>query len=262
METVELNAQIFGDGPPLVILHGLFGSGRNWGSIARALGESRQVHCLDLRNHGNSPWTSRMDYPSMAADVARYMETRGLAPADLLGHSMGGKTAMTLALSVPELIERLIVVDIAPVTYVRDHFSGFLNAMRSLDFASLTRRGDIDAALAPAISDASMRAFLMQNLVSQDGRFQWRVNLEGIGPSLPSIIGFPPFDNRFEGPATFLAGEKSDYIRPRDEAAISGLFPHSRLIEIGGAGHWPHAEQPARFVQLVGQALEIDGTNP
>ncbi len=255
MAAVELNAQVIGEGEPMVILHGLFGSARNWSSIARGLADIRQVHALDLRNHGSSPWDQAMTYEQMAEDVALYIERRGLAPSDVLGHSMGGKTAMRMALTRPELVERLIIVDIAPVGYVRESYPDYLRAMQAVDLDRAHRRADIDAILAPAIPDPSLRAFLMQNLVSEEGRFHWRLNLAGIAPNLPAIIGFPDSRTSFDGPATFLAGERSNYIRPRDREAIERLFPQARLIEIGQAGHWPHAEQPERFLSLVRKAL-------
>lgn len=255
MAAVNLSAQVIGEGSPLVILHGLFGSARNWGSIARGLADIRQVHALDLRNHGSSPWDQAMTYEEMAEDVADYIERRGLAPTDVLGHSMGGKTAMLMALTRPELIDRLIIVDIAPVSYVRESYPEYLRAMQSLDLERLHRRADIDAALAPAIPDPSLRAFLMQNLVSEQGRFHWRINLAGIAPNLPAVIAFPDIQASFGGPTTFLAGERSDYIRPRDRAAIERHFPQAKQIEIGQAGHWPHAERPERFLSLVRNAL-------
>jgi pimeloyl-ACP methyl ester carboxylesterase len=255
MNAVELNALVTGEGQPLVILHGLFGSARNWGSIARALSDVRQVHALDLRNHGASPWCTSMTYPEMAADVAAYIERRGLMPCDVLGHSMGGKTAMVLALTRPELVERLIVVDIAPVAYQRDHFPDYLEAMRQADLTRLHRRADVDAVLALVIADASLRAFLLQNLVSEAGHFRWRLNLAGIAANLPTITGFPEIADRFEGSATFLAGERSNYIRPRDLEEMARLFPQAALLEVGQAGHWPHAEQPDRFLELVRDTL-------
>jgi len=253
--TLHLSSQITGEGEPLVILHGLFGSARNWGGICRALGDMRQVHALDLRNHGSSPWSSEMSYETMAEDVAEYITTRGLAPCDVLGHSMGGKTAMHLALTRPELVQRLIVVDIAPVAYIRESHPEYVAAMKRVDLTHTTRRADVDAQLAPAIPDDSLRAFLLQNLVNEHGRFHWRINLDGIGPNLPAIISFPEHHGGFSGPTTFIAGERSDYIRPRDEAAMHRLFPHSKLIEIGDSGHWPHAEHPDKFLKLVRTAL-------
>jgi pimeloyl-ACP methyl ester carboxylesterase len=196
-----------------------------------------------------------MTYAEMAADVARYIDDHGLEPSAVLGHSMGGKAAMLLALLHPHLIDRLVVVDIAPVGYVRTEFPRFLEAMQGVDLTALRRRADIDAALAPAIPDPSLRAFLLQNLVNDGGHFHWRINLAGIAPNLPDIIGFPAVDRQFAGPVTFLAGERSDYVRPRDRPAIDSLFPRARLAEVGQAGHWPHAEQPQRFLALVRDAL-------
>ncbi len=252
---LTLSSQVTGQGAPLIILHGLFGSGRNWGSIARALGDLREVHALDLRNHGASPWSEAMDYQLMAEDVAGYMAARGWDGADILGHSMGGKTAMQLALTQPERVRRLVVVDIAPVSYIRESFPEYIDAMRRVDLGRISRRAEVDALLAPTIHDPSLRAFLLQNLVSEHGRFHWRLNLAGIAPNLPAIIAFPNHHDPFGGPTTFLAGERSDYIRPRDEEAMRRLFPHSKLIEIGQSGHWPHAEQPERFLHLVRHAL-------
>ncbi|HIJ62473.1 MAG TPA: alpha/beta fold hydrolase [Rhodospirillaceae bacterium] len=251
MTTVELNALVTGEGDPLIILHGLFGSARNWNAIARQLADIRQVHALDLRNHGASPWHDDMGYERMAEDVADYMQRRGLMPADLLGHSMGGKTAMILALKRPELVERLIVVDIAPVSYTREIMPDYIRAMRRVDLAKAGSRAAVEAEIAPVITDPRLRAFLMQNLLIDHGRLSWRVNLAGIAADLPELIAFPAVHGSFDGPTLFLAGEHSDYIRPRDEPLIHRLFPASRLTEIGQSGHWPHADQTERFVELV-----------
>jgi pimeloyl-ACP methyl ester carboxylesterase len=205
MAAVNLSAQVIGEGEPLVILHGLFGSARNWGSIARGLADIRQVHALDLRNHG--------------------------------------------------AVNRLIIVDIAPVPYVRENYPEYLHAMQAVNLEHAHRRADIDATLAPVIPDPTLRAFLMQNLVSEQGRFHWRINLAGIAANLAAIVAFPDSPDHFGGPTTFLAGERSNYIRPRDRDAIDRLFPQAKMIEIGQAGHWPHAEQPERFLALVRNAL-------
>jgi pimeloyl-ACP methyl ester carboxylesterase len=168
---------------------------------------------------------------------------------------MGGKTAMLMALTRPELVERLIVVDIAPVGYLRASYPEYLDAMQSADLGHLHRRADLDATLASAIPDPSLRAFLMQNLVSEDNRFHWRINLAGIALNLPAIVAFPDVLGHFDGPTTFLAGERSNYIRPRDQPTIDRLFPGAKMVEIGQAGHWPHAEQPERFLSLLRAAL-------
>jgi esterase len=255
--TTDLASQILGDGPPLLVMHGLFGSQRNWGGIMRALARGNQVHGLDLRNHGDSPWRASMSYDEMAADVARYIDSRNLGAAAILGHSMGGKTAMRLALKRPELVERLIVVDIAPVPYHNEHYSGYVEAMLALDLNSLARRADADAALKPAIEDDSLRAFLLQNLVSEAGSFRWRINLKDIGANMAALIGFPPGGAPYDGPTWFMAGERSNYIRPKDRDAVLGLFPKARLLEIPDAGHWPHAEHPERFLAMLHPLLEF-----
>jgi len=256
MTALTLAAQIFGEGPPVIILHGLFGSQRNWGGIIRALAPDHEIHGLDLRNHGESPWAESMTYDDMAEDVALYIETQDLAPVTLLGHSMGGKVGMRLALTRPELLARLVVVDIAPVPYHNEHYSGYVEAMLSLPLDQVTRRADADAALKPVIADDSLRAFLLQNLVSEEGRFRWRINLADIGRNMPALIGFPDSDSRFAKPTFFLAGERSNYIRPRDRDSIERLFPGARLDEIADSGHWPHAEHPERFIGMVRPLLK------
>ena len=256
MTALTLAAQIFGEGPPVVILHGLFGSQRNWGGIIRTLAADNEIHGLDLRNHGESPWSESMTYDDMAEDVAHYIETQDIGPCTLLGHSMGGKVGMRLALTRPELLSKLIVVDIAPVPYHNEHYSGYVEAMLALPLDQMTRRADADASLKPAIPDDMLRAFLLQNLVSDGGHFRWRVNLANIGANMPAIIGFPDSDSRFEQPAFFLAGERSNYIRPRDKDAILRLFPEAVLEEIADSGHWPHAEHPERFLGMVRPLLK------
>jgi esterase len=187
---VPLAAVEGGAGSPLAILHGLFGSGRNWASIAQRLAEHHRVIAIDLRNHGASPWAETMDYRKMADDVRSTLRGRGHDRFSLLGHSMGGKVAMVSALEDGAAIERLIVVDIAPVAYAVRHL-GYAQAMRELDLTAIKRRSDADAALAPAISDAAERAFLLQNLVLEDGRARWRLNLEAIEREMPRLVDFP-----------------------------------------------------------------------
>lgn len=256
MTALNLAAQIFGEGPPVVILHGLFGSQRNWGGIIRTLAADNEIHGLDLRNHGESPWSESMTYDDMAEDVAHYIETQDIAPCTLLGHSMGGKVGMRLALTRPELLSKLIVVDIAPVPYHNEHYSGYVEAMLALPLDRMTRRADADAALKAAIPDDMLRAFLLQNLVSDGGHFRWRINLSNIGANMPAIIGFPDSDESFAKPTTFLAGERSNYIRPRDEESILRLFPGAAVRTIADSGHWPHAEHPERFLGMVRPLLK------
>jgi esterase len=249
---VPLAAVEYGEGPPLAILHGLFGSGRNWASMAQRLAEHHRVIAIDLRNHGASPWAETMDYREMAEDVRSTMRERGYDRSALLGHSMGGKVAMVAALEDGAAIERLIVIDIAPVAYAARHL-GYAQAMRELDLAAIKRRSDADAALAPAIPDAAERAFLLQNLVLEDGRARWRLNLEAIEREVPRLVDFPamPPGRAYQGPALFIAGSLSDYLRPGYEPTIRGLFPNAEIANIVNAGHWVHAEQPAAFLAVV-----------
>jgi len=246
-----------GSGRPLVILHGLFGSAQNWRTMAQKLAApnltaERPVFTLDLRNHGRSPWADAMDYPAMAADVAAWITAHGLERPVLLGHSMGGKTAMTLALREPERLGGLIVVDIAPVAYRHDHH-GYVQALRALDLNTLERRAEADPALAPAIPDAATRQFLLQNLVSHEGRLVWRLNLAAIAQAMDALTGFPPEleDLSWHGPTLFIAGDRSDYLEPAAWDEIEPRFPAARLTLIPGAGHRVHADQPGFFFSAV-----------
>lgn len=255
--SVRLAATEYGDGPPVAILHGLFGSGRNWGSIARHLAARHRVFAFDLRNHGASPWADTMSYREMAADVCETLAERGIERAALIGHSMGGKAAMVTALSAGERVERLVVVDIAPVAYAPHHLD-LVQAMRRLDLAAITRRGDADAALAAAVPDAAERGFLLQNLLFDGGQAEWRLNLAAIEREMPELIGWPalPSGAVYRGPTLFVAGAESDYLLPDYEPEIRRRFPAAEVTRIAGAGHWLHAEQPAAFLATVEPFLE------
>jgi pimeloyl-ACP methyl ester carboxylesterase len=244
-----------GSGPAVVILHGLLGRARNWLSIARRLDKHYTTFLLDLRNHGASPWSDEMSYPAMAADVATLIEAERLGAVRLVGHSMGGKVAMALALTRPELVARLVVVDIAPTAY--QGYEAYIRAMQAVDLEALTRRAEADAALAPAIPEAAMRAFLLQNLDLVDGRLAWQPNLAVLLAAMPALSGFPAelADRRFSGPAWCLRGERSPYVGPAEEAALRHHFPGIQILTVPGAGHWPHAEQPAAFLRLLEPCL-------
>ena len=249
---LRLAAAEHGEGPPLAILHGLFGSGRNWASIAQRLAAHHRVIALDLRNHGASPWADTMDYGEMAGDVRAALRARGHRRFALLGHSMGGKAAMALALMHGDAVERLVVVDIAPIAYAAGHL-GYVRAMRALDLGGIKRRAEADARLRPAVGDAAERGFLLQNLVFAGAAARWRLNLAAIERAMPSLAGFPaiPAGTVYERPALFVAGERSDYLRPGYEPEIRQLFPNGRVARIAEAGHWPHAEQPQAFLDIV-----------
>ncbi len=253
---LDLAVSTLGAGPPVVVLHGLLGRARNWLSIARALEPSYTVHLADLRNHGGSPWSAEMGYAAMARDVAALIERMAAGPVRLVGHSMGGKVAMTLALTRPELIERLVVVDIAPIRYAQG-YEEFIKAMQALDLGSLRRRGDADPALAAAVPDAAMRGFLLQNLSTADGRLVWQPNLDVLLAAMPEISDFPAAldSSTYAGRAWCLRGAASSYVDAAGEAALRRLFPTIQIKTVPGAGHWPHAEKQAAFLSLLEPAL-------
>jgi pimeloyl-ACP methyl ester carboxylesterase len=246
----------YGKGPPIVILHGLFGSGRNWTSVAKRLAASHRVFTVDLRNHGASPWAETMSYRDMAEDVCDFIRARGLGPIALMGHSMGGKVAMVAALSYPGLAHRLVVVDIAPVDNPPTLLA-YVQAMRAVDLARVTRRSEVDALLAPVIQDAAERQFLLQNLAAENGKLAWRLNLEAIERNFPDIIGFPEtgWERAYAGPVLFVAGGRSTYVRPEHEEAIRRLFLRAQVVRIPDAGHWVHAERPDAFLAAVAPFL-------
>ena len=256
MPPVDLNATRSGRGPPIVVAHGLFGSARNWTSIARRLATGHRVHALDMRNHGASPWTDEMTYPAMAEDLLRYIGTHGLSRPAVVGHSMGGKAAMAAALLAPERIACLVVVDIAPVRY-RHGFAGLAETLAGLDLAGVDRRSAADDRLAEAVPDAALRGFLLQNLVLRDGSYVWRLNLAAISAAEDALRDFPdlPPSAVFDGPTLFLAGAASDYVRPDHAPVIERYFPNAGIRRIGGAGHWAHAERPEAFLAEVEEFL-------
>lgn len=239
------------DTPPLLIAHGLFGSARNWGSIAKRMAADRQVITVDMRNHGESPWFDSHSYPDMARDLAEVIGANG-GRADVLGHSMGGKAAMMLALTAPERINRLVVADIAPVAY-RHSQQHLIDAMRGVDLSAIETRSDADEMLARAVADRAVRAFLLQSLDVKNRR--WQLNLDVLEAEMSKILGWPPVEGRFDGPALFLSGAESDYVRPEFRSGIAALFPKARFVSISGAGHWLHAEKPREFITTLQTAL-------
>jgi pimeloyl-ACP methyl ester carboxylesterase len=242
--------------PPLVIAHGLFGSARNFNSLGRRLAAGRHVVLVDMRNHGASPWADEMDYPAMAGDLAAVVERQAGGRAVVLGHSMGGKAAMALALTQPRLVEALIVADIAPVAYEHTHLP-YVQAMRAMDLSRVTRRSQADPLLAGAVPDAMLRSFLLQNLVFEDGQARWRFNLDAMEREMGRLTGWPKDwpHPRYEGPALFLHGGRSDYVPAAALARIEALFPRAELKSISEAGHWLHAEKPAEFAAAVEEWL-------
>jgi pimeloyl-ACP methyl ester carboxylesterase len=260
-------------GPRVVFVHGLFGQGKNWTTIAKGLADSHRVTLIDLPNHGHSPWTDRVDYLDMVEMVATELEHLD-EPVTLVGHSMGGKVAMQLALRRPELLRALVVVDIAPVTYPlsggrtddpdeeASPFAAFIAAMRALDLDRLRTRDDADAALRAAVPSRMVRSFLLQSLVREglgtDGGWRWRLNLELLERDLGELRGFPapPAGATFDGPVLWIAGANSSYVLDEDRPYMDALFPTTRLIRIKNAGHWVHSEQPGIFLEALRRFLD------
>jgi len=238
--------------PPLVLLHGLYGHAQNFGTVQRRLSAGRRVIALDLRNHGDSPRAPVMGYAAMAEDVLETLRQASALPAVLIGHSMGGKVAMTAALEAPAAVARLLVADIAPVTYA-DHAGGhgrLLAAMQSVSLHPGLTRAEAADLLAQSVPDPATRGFLLQNL-----RFgaapQWRIDLPALARALPDLVGWPEPEGRYAGPALFLAGARSDYLRPEHRPAIRARFPSARFVTLKDAGHWLHADDPDGFVSVV-----------
>jgi pimeloyl-ACP methyl ester carboxylesterase len=267
----RLAARTVGEaGPRVVFVHGLFGQGKNWTTIAKGLADRHRVTLLDLPNHGHSPWTDRVDYLDMAELVAAELEEFG-EPVTLVGHSMGGKVAMQLALRRPELLRALVVVDVAPADYPESGgrtdepdeevspFAAYIAAMRGLDLASLQTREDADHALRSAVPSRMVRSFLLQSLV-RDGAegWRWRLNLVALARDLGRLRGFPepPPGATFDGPVLWIAGANSHYVLPRDRERMDALFPATRLVRIKNAGHWVHSEQPEVFLETLRRFLD------
>ena len=253
---LNLVCESTGSGPPLVMLHGLFGSSGNWRGIARALSDTHAVHSVDLRNHGASPWSDSMDYLEMADDVRQLIERLGLERPTVMGHSMGGKTAMALALRHPAQVGRLIVVDIAPVPYA-DTLTAFAEAMRSADVMAAASRAEVQRRLEATAPDPEVVPFLMQNLVTRNDHFDWRINLMGIGAAMSQLCSFPAelLGSHYDGPVTVIAGGRSEYVAQRDGAAFRPMFSNVQVEVIDTAGHWVHADQPAAFIDSVRRVL-------
>jgi pimeloyl-ACP methyl ester carboxylesterase len=246
---MKLATSVTGEGKPLVLIHGLFGRARNLGIIARGFSDRYRVISLDLRNHGASPQVPGMAYADMARDVAATLADLNALPACVLGHSMGGKTAMMLALMQPEAVEKLCVVDIAPRVY-GGHNRQVSEALLSLPLDRPMTRADADAMLAPAVPDAAMRGFLLQNFKPGEAP-GWSIGLRNIVDGMEDICGWPDQAATFTGPSLLVTGALSDYVTEADRADIVRCFPAARIMPIEGAGHWVHADKPAELVACL-----------
>jgi pimeloyl-ACP methyl ester carboxylesterase len=278
-DPIRLAARTLGDtGPRVVFVHGLFGQGKNWTTIARRLAEEgHRVTLLDLPNHGHSPWTDRVDYGDMAEFVAAEIALLG-DPVTLVGHSMGGKVSMQLALRWPELLRALVVVDIAPTDYPEkggrtddpdeeaSPFAAFIAAMQAMDLDRLQTREEADQALRDAVPSTMVRSFLLQSLVRDgvgpESEWRWRLNLETLARDLGELRRFPdpPPGATFDGPVLWIAGANSTYVLDEDRPRMDALFPTTRLVRIKNAGHWVHSEQPEVFLETVRRFLaQVEG---
>lgn len=250
-----LNAIVSGQSnnkPAVLIAHGLYGSARNWGVIAKRLSDTRQVVAVDMRNHGKSDWFESHSYPELARDLANVIDNFG-GKMDVIGHSMGGKAAMVLGVDFPKKINRLVVADIAPTAYTHTQIH-LIEAMNSIEMDAIQTRSDADQMLAPLVEIAGVRAFLLQSLDVKEK--QWRLNLNVLADEMDKIIGFPELEATFDGPALFLSGAESDYVKRENRSRIKALFPAAVFAKIPGAGHWLHAEKPREFEAAVRTFLD------
>lgn len=236
----------------IVFLHGLMGRGKNFTTIAKRLGKKYSVLLVDLPNHGASFWTEAFDYEEMADTVADFLSAEFAAhgSVDLVGHSMGGKVAMYLALRHPRLVRKLVILDIAP-SASSGNFEHLLGSMLALPLEKFTTRGEAGKALAEAVPVDSTRGFLLQNLKREKGKFVWEPHLQMLYNNLDTIMGWEQPATTFEGPVLWVSGENSDYIRPEDTAPMRQLFPRVRKVTLKGAGHWVHADKPDETVYML-----------
>jgi len=242
------------DGEPLLILHGLFGSLSNWGWHSKQLAKHFAVYGIDLRNHGDSPHADEMNYQAMAADVKALLGHLGIERCAIIGHSMGGKVAMQLALSEPLLVSKLIVVDIAPVTYASkaDGHLKVMAGMRALDLSALGSRAEAEEFLEDYIDDEATRKFVLTNIVrDSDGGYRWRLNIDAIEKHYDELRKKPLATEPFTGPTLFVRGDESNYVRKKHEAEILELFPHAGVKSIMECGHWLHADKPKVFQKIA-----------
>lgn len=250
MPALPLHYTLHGDaGQPVVLLHGLFGSGDNLGALARDLAADCRVISADLRNHGRSPHAASMSLAEMAADVAVLLDALGIEAADIVGHSLGGKVAMQLALNEPARVRRLVSADIAPVRY-EPHHHGIFAGLQAVDLTTLRQRGEADAVLARFVEEMPVRQFLLKSLYRDDAGFHWRFNLPALVDNYEQVLA-APVGQPFAGPVLFIKGGRSDYLLPEHEPVARALFPHFKVKVIEGTGHWLHGEKPAVFNKLV-----------
>lgn len=246
----ELYFRELGEGKPLIILHGLFGSSDNWLTLGRKFAEDYKVYILDQRNHGQSFHDNDFSYEAMASDLKQFIDSKGIEDPHVLGHSMGGKTAMTFATTNPDSIDKLIVADIGPQSYPVHHTS-ILKGLFSIDLQSIKSRKEADEQLTEYIPEMGIRQFLLKNLTRSGSDFAWRINLPVIAQSIEQIGKGLNQNTSYANSALFVRGEKSDYVKDSDFNLIHSIFTNCKLETVLGAGHWLHAEKPQEFYHIV-----------
>jgi len=257
---MQLHSLQLGEGPPLMILHGLFGSGDNWLSVAKELADTYRIYLPDLRNHGRSPWSETFNYDAMSEDLLELMEANHIEQPVIIGHSMGGKMAMQFAVRFPRLLSKLIVVDIGP-KYYPPHHQHILAGLLSIDPTTLQSRQQADVLLAQHVPERSVRQFLLKSLYRTEDpapapSFAWRLNLPVIAQAIENVGEAISSETAVELPALFLRGGQSDYVKEEDMKLIRRIFPQAHLDTIAEAGHWLQAEQPQQFLEKVKQFME------
>lgn len=246
-----------GTGKPLIILHGLFGSSDNWFSLAKVFAEKYAVYLVDQRNHGQSPQSDEFNYKLLAEDLYSFIHEHKLRTPYIIGHSMGGKTAMNFAVKYPDQLEKLIVVDIVPKAYPVHH-DHILDGLKSINIDALTSRNEADTILSKQVSELEVRQFLLKNLYrTSEGKFQWRVNLNAIDKHIEEIGAGMQYSGTFQGPTLFINGARSNYFKTGDESLIRSCFPSAKIISLD-TGHWVQAENPGEFARTVTTFLDND----
>lgn len=253
---MQLNFKTYGQGYPIIILHGLFGTLDNWQSVAKKLATEYLIYTVDQRNHGRSPHAPNMSYKIMAEDLKEFMEQQWIHKAVILGHSMGGKTAMQFALDFPDMVEKLIVVDISPLSNKSGHDLIF-EALLSLDLKKINNRKEADDFLALKIPEFEVRQFLLKNLTrNKSGEYYWKMNLPAITEHYDEILAEVDAIDPFDGKTLFVKGGKSNYLRKEELSAYKKFFPEAQLQLIENAGHWVHADQPDLLIESVQNFLK------
>ena len=257
---MKLSELVIGSGPThVVFLHGLFGQGKNFGSIATQVADIATCHLVDLPNHGRSPWTEEFSLDNQADGIIEWLDTTFDSPVALIGHSLGGKLAMRAALRRPELLDRLMVVDISPARNVSAaQFVNLVAALRQLDLDEIRSRTQADRELTELIPDDTVRRFLLQNLRHQGQHWSWLPNLDLLGDHLHDVGGWPRIEGTYDGPVLWVNGGRSPYVQPEHLAPMRELFPRVLQLTLKKAGHWVHADDPVAFVSVVRHFLTQD----